>query len=78
MLSSRFRSANILRSDRPLNDDQIMRYAPSIFATEAHESRSDRYAYIATSEVLNGLRDNGFHPFMVCQTRVRKRPAQNT
>lgn len=27
MLSSRFRSANILRSDRPLNDDQIMRYA---------------------------------------------------
>ncbi|EAQ2009393.1 DUF945 domain-containing protein [Salmonella enterica] len=71
MLSSRFRSANILRSDRPLNDDQIMRYAPSIFATEAHESRSDRYAYIATSEVLNGLRDNGFHPFMVCQTRVR-------
>ena len=32
---------------------------------------SDRYACIATSEVLNGLRDNGFHPFMVCQTRVR-------
>lgn len=67
MLSSHF----MLRSERPLNDRQIMRYAPSIFATEAHETRSERYAYIATSEVLNGLRDNGFHPFMVCQTRVR-------
>ena len=46
MLSSRFRSANILRSDRPLNDDQIMRYARLSLPTEAHESRSDRYAYV--------------------------------
>lgn len=60
-----------LRADRPLSDDEIMRVAPSIFATEKHESRSERYTYIPTSHVLTALRDHGFQPFMVAQTRVR-------
>jgi len=34
-------------------------------------SRSPRYTYIATGEVLRGLRREGFEPFFVCQTRVR-------
>lgn len=70
-LVSNFRSINGTRSDRPLSDDQIMRVAPSIFATEPHESRSDRYTYIPTIQVLDALRKEGFAPFMVCQTRVR-------
>lgn len=71
-LSSRFaRDRQAIRSDEPLSDDQIQRVAPSIFATEPHESRSSRYTYIPTIEVLNGLRKEGFQPFMVCQTRVR-------
>jgi hypothetical protein len=45
--------------------------APSIFAIDKHDSRSDRYTYIPTIDVLNGLRHEGFQPFMVCQTRVR-------
>jgi len=60
-----------LSSRYPLEDDQIRRVAPSIFAAEAHGSRSDRYTYIPTIEVLNGLRGEGFQPFMVAQTRVR-------
>ncbi|MCE4552470.1 DUF932 domain-containing protein, partial [Xanthomonas hortorum] len=36
-----------------------------------HGSRSDRYAYIPTATVLTKLRNEGFEPFMVCQTRVR-------
>lgn len=72
MLASRFRSTNAIRSDRPLDDSEIQRVAPSIFATEPHDSRSDRYAYIGTSEVLTKLRGEGFEPFFVCQTRVRK------
>lgn len=72
-LASRFASHSPeLRSDIPLSDDQIRRVAPSIFASEAHESRSDRYTYIPTIEVLNALRNDGFQPFMVTQTRVRK------
>lgn len=60
-----------IRSKEPLSDDTIRHYAPSIFAEEAHESRSDRYSYIPTSVILNGLRNEGFQPFMVAQTRCR-------
>lgn len=60
-----------VRSHEPLTDDQIHRAAPSIFAQSPHESRSDRYALIPTIEVLNGLRNEGFQPFMVMQTNVR-------
>ncbi|MBS7726551.1 DUF932 domain-containing protein, partial [Vibrio cholerae] len=55
----------------PLSNDEIARVAPSIFAEEAHDSRSDRYLYIPTVKVLDALRAEGFQPFMACQTRVR-------
>jgi hypothetical protein len=72
MLASKFaRSRVSLRSDFPLEDDQIKRVAPSIFAVEKHESRSARYTYIPTSEVLAALRKQGFSPFMVCQAKAR-------
>ncbi|MCI0152179.1 DUF945 domain-containing protein, partial [Paraburkholderia sediminicola] len=71
-LTSRFgRNAVGTRSDRPLTNDDIAEVAPSIFALSAHESRSERYTYIPTSDVLDGLRKEGFQPFMACQTRVR-------
>lgn len=71
-LASRFgNNVNIIRTDEPLTDEQIRKVAPSIYAEGKHESRSDRYAYIATSQVLDGLRKEGFQPFMVAQTRVR-------
>lgn len=71
-LASRFAPQSpILRSDRPLSDDRIRAVVPSIFADAPHGSRSDRYAYIPTSTVLTKLRQEGFEPFMVCQTRVR-------
>ncbi len=70
-LAARFSSPTSIRSDVPLTNDQIMRVAPSIFAEGAHHSRSERYTYIPTSEVLNGLREAGFHPFMAGQSRTR-------
>ncbi|KWF83368.1 hypothetical protein WL94_23310 [Burkholderia cepacia] len=71
-LASTFgRKAPILRSRTPLDDDQIRQVAPSIFAADKHDSRSDRYTYIPTIEILTKLREEGFQPFMVCQTRVR-------
>jgi hypothetical protein len=71
MLSSHFRSFTGTRSDSPLSDEAIRNVAPSIFAVGKHQSRSARYAYIPTGDVLKGLRNEGFQPFMVCQTRVR-------
>lgn len=66
-----FRSKTSTQSNSPLTDEQIRRVAPSIFAEEKHDSRSDRYTYIPTIEVLNALRKEGFDAFFSCQTRVR-------
>lgn len=59
------------RSNEPLTNDQIARYAPSVLAEEAHESRGERYAFIPTIHVLEGLRKEGFQPFEVRQTKCR-------
>jgi len=63
--------AQSFRSQSPLSNDQIARYAPSVMASEAHESRGDRYAFIPTIDVIDGLRDNGFQPYEISQTKVR-------
>jgi hypothetical protein len=55
----------------PLTDDQLRRLAPSIFAETAHSSRSERFTYIPTSEVVAGLRSNGFVPVHARQGRSR-------
>lgn len=71
-LASKFvGSYSVLRSDQPLTEQQIRNVAPSIFAEEAHDSRSSRYTYIPTSEVLFRLQKEGFRAFMVCQNRSR-------
>ena len=71
-LATRFaRNTHIIRSDSPLAEDQMRSAAPSIFAPGKHQSRSDRYAYIPTIEVLRGLKKEGFEPFMVAQSRSR-------
>jgi pentatricopeptide repeat protein len=35
--------------------DQLRQIAPSVFAEQAHGSRSEKYSYIPTSEILSGL-----------------------
>jgi hypothetical protein len=59
------------RGADPLTDDQIRRVAPSVFAEQAHDSRSARYAYIPTADVLGGLRAEGFEVFSATQARCR-------
>jgi hypothetical protein len=71
-LATRFASASrVLRSPSALDEEQMRTVAPSIFADGKHVSRSDRYTYIPTIEVLRGLRREGFRPFMVAQGRSR-------
>jgi hypothetical protein len=71
-LATRFgQQTFVLRSETPLGDEQMRRAAPSIFAEGKHASRSERYTYIPTIEVLHGLRREGFEPFMVAQGRSR-------
>ena len=64
-------TTRVLRSDQPLNEDQMRAAAPSVFAEGKHASRSERYTYIPTIDVLRGLRKEGFEPFMVAQGQSR-------
>lgn len=59
------------RGRDPLTNDQLRAAVPSVFAVEPHESRSDRFAYIPTATVLDGLRNEGFEPFFAQQSRTR-------
>jgi hypothetical protein len=71
-LTTRFaRHTRVMRGDRLLNEEQMHAAAPSIFAEGTHESRSERYTYIPTIEVLRGLRKKGFEPFMVAHVASR-------
>ena len=71
-LATRFaRNTFVVRSETPLAEDLMRQAAPSIFAEGKHASRSERYTYIPTIEVLRGLRKEGFEPVMVAQSKSR-------
>jgi len=53
-----------------LSIEQIQKLAPSAFAEQAHDSRSDRYAFVPTSAVIEGMARNGFGVFSALQSRT--------
>lgn len=59
------------RSRVVLTRDQMMRAAPSIFATEAHASRSEKFVTIPTIGLVEGLEREGFEVVEVAQSRAR-------
>lgn len=59
-----------IRKNTPLTMDEIKRAAPSAFATEAYRDRSERYTYIPTSSIIEGMISNGFLPFQASQSRT--------
>lgn len=59
------------RNNQPLTNEQIQKFAPSAFAGQAHESRSDRYAFVPTSAVIDGMRSHGFDVFFATQSTSR-------
>lgn len=61
--------ASINRQAQPLTLDELKRYAPSAFALKAHESRSSRYTYIPTVEIITAMMREGFQPFKATQSR---------
>jgi len=64
------------RNSTALTDEQIRARAPSVFATEAHSSRSQRYTYVDTARLLAGLRQEGFMPVSAVQSRCRSADKQ--
>lgn len=49
---------NIIRArdNGDIDNETLARYAPTIFAEAPHESRSERYCYIPTIKIIDGLR----------------------
>lgn len=66
-----FSAHHYINRGMPLSNDDVARIAPAIFAGHAHESRSDRYAYIPTDTILNGMRKAGFEVVNVRQSNTR-------
>lgn len=62
-----------LRSERGefLSEDEMRARLPAIFAQDAHHSRSERYAYVPTIDILRGLAGEGFKPVFACQASPR-------
>lgn len=55
------------RNGLPLDLQAIASSCPSVLASDKHSSRSDRYTYISTMELINGLAKEGFHPHSILQ-----------
>lgn len=51
--------------------EHLRQIVPSAFAEEKHSSRSERFTYIPTSDVILGLMNQGFRPFKAMQSRSR-------
>lgn len=54
-----------------LSNDYLRRVAPSIFAQSPYGAMSHRYRMVTTIEVVEILRDRGFFPVKVAQSRSR-------
>jgi hypothetical protein len=52
--------------------DDIARAIPSAFAQEAHDSRSARYVYVPTSDIIKALDKEGFKPTFAAQAIPRR------
>lgn len=61
----------INRKHEPMSDEQIQKVAPAAFAGQAHESRSEKYAFIPTVDILAGMRAHGFVPVYASQSSSR-------
>ena len=54
-----------------LSNEQIQVAAPSAFAVTPYFKQSDRYAFVPTSRVIDGMRDSGFLPVKASQSKSR-------
>lgn len=55
----------------PLSNEQLQDYAPSVFAGQAYHNRSDKYVFVPTVDIVDGMRNAGFAPVSVMQSGTR-------
>jgi len=62
--------SNNIKTRRILSNDDIKSIAPCVFAEHAMEGVSDRYSFIPTSQVVDGMRNAGWLPVNVQAKRA--------
>lgn len=71
-LATRFgRNSHQISGREALDNEALYAHVPSIFAREAHDSRSQRYVYVPTIDIVEGLRREGWFPFFAVQSVPR-------
>lgn len=58
-------------TDAPLSLEQIARLAPSALAVAPHHSRSSKYCYVPTIDIIKHMMESGFQPFKATQSISR-------
>lgn len=61
----------MFNSYQPLSLDRVRAIAPSVFASGAHESRSQRYGYVDSFAMIQGLLDKGFEITAASEARAK-------
>jgi hypothetical protein len=59
------------KTQSPLDNNELRRLAPSVFAETKHESRKETYKFIPTINIVEALRNEGFLPVYASESRVR-------
>ena len=59
------------RKHEPMSNEAIQQIAPSAFAGQAHDTRSERYSFVPTSVIIDGMRQHGFVPVYASQSISR-------
>jgi hypothetical protein len=54
-----------------ISDDEMRRFAPSVFASQPIEGVSERYSFLPTSSIINGMRENGWVPVSAQEQSIR-------
>lgn len=54
-----------------ISDEELRRVVPSIFASQPIEGVSERYSFLPTSSILQGMRENGWVPVRAEEQNVR-------
>ena len=62
---------NRLAGSQEIDNHQLRALAPSVFAGQAHAKVSDRYSFLPTATVIDGLRAEGWAPVWASEQRIR-------
>lgn len=57
---------------RALSEQELRRFAPSIYAEGKHNRTSDRYTFLPTASILSGMEQEGWVPVAAQQQVVRQ------